>query len=154
MPISDLCSRPLVSVERKASLQFAAQMMKKHHVGGLVVLEAGAKGKPLGIITDRDIVLSVVAENQPLNTPVQDVMTREVVMVPKTQGIAEVVDRMANKGVRRIVVVDESGQACGLVSVDDILQLVAREINGLGRLVDRQLQNEGTLKRAAGQFMV
>lgn len=142
MPISDLCSKNLVSIERGASLQYAAQLMKKHHVGGVVVVEAGNGERPVGILTDRDIVLSVVAENKPFNTSVQEVMSKDVAKVTKNQGIAEVVDLMESKGVRRMIIVDDFGRACGLVSSDDILQLVARELNGLGRLVERQMENE------------
>jgi CBS domain-containing protein len=121
MPISDLCSKNLVFVERGASLQYAAQLMKKHHVGGIVVVESNGKNKPVGILTDRDIVLSIVAENLPLNTKVQGVMSTDIVKVTKGKGIAEVVDQMESKGVRRMIVVDEAGNACGLVSSDDIL---------------------------------
>lgn len=154
MPISDLCSKNLVFVERGASLQYAARLMKKHHVGGIVVVESNGKNKPVGILTDRDIVLSVVAENLPLSTKVQDVMSRDVVMVTRGNGIADVVDQMESKGVRRMIVVDDVGNACGLVSSDDILQLVAREMNNLGRLVGRQLENEKIHKPQQSQLMI
>lgn len=153
MPISDLCSKNLVCVERGATLQYAAQLMKKHHIGGVVVVEANGKNKPVGVLTDRDIVLSVVAENRPLSTRVQDVMSKDIVKVGKGQGIAEVVDRMESNGVRRIIVVDEVGNACGLVSADDIIQLVARELNGLGRLVERQVENE-RIHKPQNQLMI
>lgn len=142
MPISDLCTKNLVSVEKGASLQYAAQLMKRHHVGSIVVVESNGKNKPIGMLTDRDIVLGVVAENLPLDTKVQEVMSSNIATVAKGSGIAEVVDQMESKGLRRMIVVDDAGNACGLVSSDDILQLVAREMNGLGRLVERQLENE------------
>ncbi len=142
MPISDLCSKKLVCLEKGASLQYAAQLMKKHHVGGVVVVGPNGSSRPLGMITDRDIVLGIVAENLPLSTKVQEVMSTDIVKVARGVGIAEVADQMESKGVRRVVVVDDAGNACGLVSSDDILQLVAREMNSLGRLVERQLENE------------
>lgn len=154
MAIADLCTRKLVSVERGATLQYAAQLMKKHHVGGIVVVEANGKSKPVGILTDRDIVLSIVAENQPLSTKVQSVMSTDVVQVPKSKGIAEVVEQMESRGIRRMVVVDDAGNACGLVSSDDILQLVAKELSGLGRLVERQLENEKIQKPVSSQLML
>ncbi len=153
MPISDLGSRNLVCVERGASLQYAAQLMKKHHVGGVVVVEANGKNKPVGILTDRDIVLSVVAENLPLSTRVEEVMSKNVVRVKHSEGIAAVVDQMEREGVRRIIITDEGGNAHGLVSADDILQLVARELNGLGKLVDRQIQNEKLARPQQNQLM-
>jgi predicted transcriptional regulator len=154
MPVSDLCSKNLVCVEKGASLQYAAQLMKKHHVGGIVVVAANGKSRPEGMLTDRDIVLSVVAENLPLSTKVQDVMSTDIVKVPRSEGIAEVVDQMESKGVRRMIVVDEAGNACGLVSSDDVLQLVARELNSLGRLVQRQLDNEKIFKPQSSQLQV
>lgn len=154
MPVSDLCSKNLVCVEKGASLQYAAQLMKKHHVGGVVVVESNGKSKPVGMLTDRDIVLGIVAENLPLSTKVQDVMSTDIVKVSKGKGIAEVVDQMESKGVRRVILVDDAGNACGLVSSDDILQLVAREMNGLGRLVTRQLENEKIHKPRQSQLMI
>lgn len=148
MPIADLCSNKLISIDRKATLQQAAQMMKDHHVGGIVVVEANGQGKPVGILTDRDIVLNVVAENLPINTPVQEVMSKNIVKVAKWDGIAEVVEQMESSGVRRMIVVDESGHACGLVSADDILQLVSQELSGLGSLISKQVENEEIRLRA------
>ena len=154
MPISDLCSKNLVCIEPGTSLQYASQLMKKYHVGGVVVVEGNGLNKPVGILTDRDIVLSVVAENLSSNTTVQDVMTKTIVKCNKDVGIAEAVDRMEAEGVRRILVVDEAGMACGLVSSDDILRLVAREINGLGRLVEHQIENERIYKTDQRQLMM
>jgi CBS domain-containing protein len=154
MPISDLYSKNLVCVERGASLQHAAQLMKKHHVSGIVVVESNGINKPVGILTDRDIALGIIAENLPLSTCVQDVMSKDVVLVTKGEGIAEVVDQMESKGIRRMVVVDDTGNVCGLISSDDILQLIASEVNGLGRIVERQLENEKIHKPQQNQLII
>lgn len=154
MPIADLCSNRLICVEKSSSLQHAAHLMKQHHVGGVVVVESNGSAKPVGVLTDRDIVLGVVAENLPLTTRVEDVMSREVAKISMKKGIAEAVDHMEAKGVRRMIVVDDVGNACGLVSADDILQLVARELNGLGRIVDKQLNNERRLRPDTSQMMI
>ncbi len=73
-------------------------------------------------------------------------MSKNVVKVRRSEGIASVVDQMEQEGVRRMVIVDDVGEACGLVSADDIIQLVARELNGLGRLVGQQVENERSQK--------
>lgn len=145
MPISDLCSVHLVTVEPGATLQRAARLMKDHHVGGLVVVEGNGKNRPIGILTDRDIVLAGVAEDRLYTSRVEDVMSKNVFKVSRNQGIADVIDQMATHGVRRMIVVDELGKACGLVSSDDILQLMAKEMSGLGQLVQTQLENERIL---------
>ncbi len=154
MPISDLGSINLVCVERGTSLQYAAQLMKKSHVGGVVVLEANGKGRAVGILTDRDIVLSLVAENLPLSTRVEDVMSKNVVCVRQNEGIASVVEQMEKEGVRRIIITDDNDRAISLVSSDDILQLVAKEMYGLGRLVDRQIQKEKLVRPNNNQLMI
>lgn len=145
MPISDLCSVNLVTVEPGATLQKAARLMRDHHVGGLVVVEGNGKNRPLGILTDRDIVLAAVAEDKLYTSRVEDVMSKNVFKVTRNQGIADVIDQMSTHGVRRMIVVDELGRTCGLVSSDDILQLMAKEMNGLGQLVQTQLENERML---------
>ena len=142
MPISDLCAKNLISLEPSASLQFAAQLMKKNNIGGIVVLESNGKDKPVGILTDRDIVLSVVAENLPLTTKVEQVMSKNIIKVNESEGIATVIDKMANEGVRRMIIVNDAGTARGIVTSDDILQLMARELSSLGRLVGNQVKGE------------
>lgn len=153
MPISDLCSKELVCVESESTILYAAQLMKRHHVGGVVVVELGERKKPTGILTDRDIVLGVVAENLPATTKVKEIMSLGALTVPKGRGIADVVDKMESKGVRRVVVVDGSGVACGMVSLDDILQLVAREVTGLCSIMNRQIENEKIYKQQASQLL-
>lgn len=140
MSISDLCSKRFSCIERSASLLQAAQLMKSQHVGGIVVIETKSKKKPVGILTDRDIVLSAVAESLPLSTRVEDVMSKEIVQVTRGKGIYDVVKEMEAKDVRRMIVVDEAGNACGLVSDDDILQLVTSELNSLGQLASHQVK--------------
>jgi len=156
MPISDLCSKNLICVVRGTSLQYAAQLMKQYHVGGIVVVNAGSEGnnKPVGIITDRDIVLEAVAENLNLETHVDEIMSVNVCTVKLTDGIASVVEKMEMEGVRRMIVVDENGNACGLVSSDDILELVAKELNGLGKIVEHQVENERIFKPQQNQLLI
>ncbi len=142
MPIADLCTSKFFTVDLGTSLQAAAQLMKKHHSGGLIVVDPAAKGKPVGILTDRDIVLGAVAENKPMSAKVDEVMSKKIVKVTENEGIASVAHKMQEEGVRKMIVVDKAGNACGLVSSDDILQLVAQEIGDLGTLSARQVARE------------
>lgn len=155
MPISDLCSKNLICVVRGTTLQYAAQLMKQYHVGGIVIVDSDeGKSKPIGIITDRDIVLEAVAENLPLDTPIEEVMSKSVSTVKMKDGIASVVEKMEMEGVRRMVVVDEKGNACGLVSSDDILQLLAKELSGLGKILEHQVENERIFKPQQNQMLI
>jgi predicted transcriptional regulator len=142
MSISDYCAKQVFSVEKSASLQQAAQLMKKHHVGALVVMEADGKKKPVGVLTDRDIVLTLVADNRSPATLVKEIMSNQVIKVSKDANTQDVIHEMEKQGVRRVVLVDSADQICGVVSSDDLLQYLAKEINGLGNLIDRQLENE------------
>ncbi len=154
MPISDLCSKNLISVVRGSTLQYAAQLMKQYHVGGIVIVDSENGNKPVGIVTDRDIVLEAVSENLPLDTPVEEIMTKNVSTVKLKDGIASVVEKMEMEGVRRMIVVDEQGNACGLVSSDDILQLLAKELSGLGKILEHQVENERIFKPQQNQMLI
>jgi len=146
MSISDLCSKEVVCVESNATLQFAAQMMQKHHVGALVVVKLNGIKKPIGILTDRDIVLGVVTHNLPIDSLVNEVMSKNPVTVAKTDGIAEVTELMKKNNIRRVIVQDENGNACGLVSSDNILQLLAHEMADLAKTTEVQVRFEKSFK--------
>lgn len=153
MPILDLVTREVVSVERGATLQFAAHLMKKYHVGSLVVVEANGSKQPIGVITDRDMVVEVVAENRPITCRVDEVMSRNPIVVFKDDGIADVIEKMENNGIGRVIVVNEAGHAIGLVSNHDILNLLAKEMNGMSHLSERQIENERNRNEEKGLYL-
>lgn len=142
MSIAKLCTRDVVTVEPSASLQHAAKLMRDHRIGNVVVRNSDGGGRPLGILTDRDIVVGVLAENRSPDIRVSDVMSIGVVTAHKDDGIADVIKKMEKESVRRIVLVDDDGHIWGLVSTDDILQLIASEMSDLGSLIKRQLRSE------------
>jgi CBS domain-containing protein len=138
MPVSDLCSKKLVSVSPKASVMEAARLMKNKGVGSLLVMEDGAK-RCKGLITDRDITLYAVAEGGFSDLKVSDVMSRQVATVSNQSGLHEVLEKMEKYQLRRIVVVDEDGNACGILTSDDVIQLLAKEMGMLGSLFAKQV---------------
>ena len=142
MPVMDLCSQSLVCIEKTGSLSEASKLMKKYHVGGVIVVDSLDTKLPVGILTDRDIALSVASETFSSKSRVDELMSKNLITANADQGIASIVDKMEYEGVRRLVILDKAGRALGLVSSDDVLQLVAREMHGLGKLVQRQIQNE------------
>jgi CBS domain-containing protein len=143
MPIQDLSSKLVVTVDKNDTVADAARKMKDQHVGAVLVVE---RHKIVGILTDRDIVLKAVAENRPLSTRVFEIMSQDVLHVPKGTGVAEVIDKMAKREVRRAVVVDKEHRPCGIISTDDLIQLLGSELHSLGKLVGSQLSNEGWAK--------
>jgi CBS domain-containing protein len=140
MKMSDLCSRNVATVEAGASLREAALEMRNRHVGALVVVERGPDGpRPVGMLTDRDIVVAVIAVPgaRPEGIRAGDVMGQPVAVARETDGLYEVLQAMGRHGVRRLPVVSDAGVLCGIVSADDVLREVAA---GLGKLAEALAQ--------------
>ncbi|MEO8019953.1 MAG: CBS domain-containing protein [Pseudomonadota bacterium] len=125
----ELCQRRVVTVRRHEDLTTAAWVMRERNVGCLVVVEpAGAIGgeKPIGLLTDRDIVTSVIARNCELHgLLVGDVMTSPPITVPKHFSVDDALRRMRNGAVRRVPVVDDRGRLAGILALDDIFEHLA-----------------------------
>ena len=148
MAIGDICVREVLVAERGTTAQEAAKLMRQYHVGDLVVVDAtSGRRVPVGIVTDRDIVISVVATGlDPKVFTLGDLLTREVVVGPADEGIFETIQKMRRHGVRRMPIVDAQGSLVGIVSVDDLIQLLAEEMTELSKLISREQARE-TLSR-------
>ena len=136
MGVSELCKRGVVTIHRNATVEAAAQMMRASHIGNVIVVDAADTRRPVGIITDRDIVVAVVAQGlAPSQTAVGSVMSAPLVSLTEDDTFIEALDKMAARGVRRAPVLDRNGQLRGLVSVDDLVPLLARELAKIGALI-------------------
>ena len=137
MPISEICNREVIIVQRSDIIFEAAKLMRKHHVGDVVVVEdrSGAR-VPVGIVTDRDLVVEIMAPaiDQMLIT-VGDIMAPELARINEDAGVFEAIQYMRAKGVRRLPVVDGSGGLVGILTLDDLLELLAEELLDIARLV-------------------
>lgn len=144
MPIGEICIREVVIVQPDTSVQEAAQLMRQHHVGALVVVEEkSGKRKPVGLITDRDLVVEVLAPQLDAATiTVGDIMLPELETILETSGMFETIQFMRAKAVRRLPVVDKQGALIGIVSLDDLLELLAEELNNLSGLIASERQKE------------
>ena len=149
MPVKDVCTRNVMHVSRETTIQEAAQLMRQHHVGDLIVADHDHETiRPVGIITDRDIVLSVVAPKLEASVmTVGDVMGAELVTCPEDMGVSECIRRMRSKGVRRMPIVNERGNLVGIVSVDDMIELLADELGEVSKLIAREQGREVRLRR-------
>ena len=146
MTIGTICNRDTVFTTRNSSIVDAAQLMRDHHVGDLVVVdEQAGRRVPVGIVTDRDLVIEILARQvEPGSVTVGDVMSGELVTARESDGLFDTLQRMRAKGVRRVPVVDAGGALVGIVAVDDFLDLLAEEISALARLVSREQARERT----------
>ncbi|MHB1402544.1 MAG: CBS domain-containing protein [Thiobacillus sp.] len=144
MAVGEICNREVVIAKKTLSVVDAAQLMRKHHVGDLVVVEErNGRRHPVGIVTDRDIVVEVVAAGvNPDALKVGDIMGPEVATVRESEGLFEALRYMRDKGVRRMPVVDRDGGLVGILTLDDLLSLLAEEMTELAKLVSHERQRE------------
>ena len=144
MSAGEFCNREVVIVERNCSVQEAINLMRAAHVGNVVVVdeEKGVR-KPVGILTDRDIVVEILAEDVELDViNVGDVMSFKLLTVQEDTPIWETARLMRDRGVRRVPVVNEQGGLEGIISVDDIIDLLAELLSDLAGLITREQKRE------------
>ena len=149
MPISEICNREIVIVRRDDTVLEAARLMRQHHVGDvLVVEERNGIRVPVGIVTDRDLVVEIMAPelDQSVIT-VDDIMAPELTTVKEGTGVFEAIQYMRNKGVRRLPVVNESGGLVGILTLDDLLELLSEELFELAKLVRYEQKKEAVNRR-------
>ncbi len=144
MPVGEICNRAVVFAKKDISLLEAAQLMRQNHVGDVVIVdEKNGRRIPVGIVTDRDIVIEVIAKGIDINTvTASDIMSAGVATARETEGVFETIQLMRLKGVRRMPIVDAHGGLVGIVSVDDLIELLAEEMNELAKLISREQVRE------------
>jgi CBS domain-containing protein len=132
MRLRDLANTIVAVVEPETSALVAAQLMRRHHVGALVVVDAVEKSRPVGIVTDRDLVLALMAEElDPAIFTAGDIMSVEPVLATTQMDVMDGVELMRANGLRRLVVVDEDGRLAGIATMEDLLELLANELSAL-----------------------
>lgn len=144
MTVGRICNREVVVAEKSVSLREASRRMRDFHVGSLVIVDReGPQAKPLGILTDRDIVIEVIATDGPLDElTVADVMGAELLTVREEDSLWESLQYMRGRGVRRLPVTNQDGVLVGIVAVDDFLELFSTELMDLTRLIRQEQQHE------------
>src|SRR5579863_4194241 len=144
MKVGDICNRLVIDVTQDKGVRHAAELMRKYHVGYLVVTETGDTEKvPIGVITDRDIVVEVVAKAVVAEElTVEDVMTELPLVANESHEISDTLDAMRSKGVRRVPVVDAKHSLIGVLAIDDLLQLLASDIGVMASIVGSQRRQE------------
>lgn len=149
MTTGEICSRLVVFARKDMPLGTAAKLMREHHVGSLVVLEDGAPGRvPVGIITDRDIVVEVVAADLDYrNLTVGEIMSSELITAREEDNMLDTLQVMRRRGVRRIPVVASSGVLVGIVTIDDLLEIVAEELDDVVKAISSEQSMEVRTRR-------
>lgn len=144
MPIGDICNRQVISAGKNMPVLDAARLMRQHHVGDLVVVEeTDGRRMPIGMVTDRDIVIEIVAKELNCNgLAVGDIMSLELVTARESDGVFETIELMRLKGVRRLPIVNNQGALVGIVAMDDLLGLLAEEMGELVKVAPREQARE------------
>ncbi len=144
MRISDNCSRHVVCADASDTIRDAARSMRHHHVGCLVVVRNEESGRiPCGIITDRDIVLSIVAADVDADSlTVGDVMSGEVAVCHLEETLLDAISIMRRHGVRRLPVLDTRGTLAGIITVDDVYGALGDHLRLLSDALSREQSEE------------
>lgn len=127
--LGKICVKPVVTASAQMTVDQAARAMRAKNVGALIVVNAG---RPIGMLTDRDIAIEVVARGMdPVMTRVSDVMRRKPMTIRDDLGILDAVKAFARAGVRRLPVVTRTGVLVGVIAVDDLIMLLGNELGHL-----------------------
>lgn len=140
--LSELATRPAVTCPLSASVVDAARIMVDADVGFLVVVDAG--DRPVGVVTDRDIVVRAVARSRH-DATVGDVMTRHPVCVRDQATVTEAAQVLADRQCRRVAVTDDAGRITGVLSLDDLLRVAGDELGEIARAVRGTRHNHADL---------
>ena len=144
MSAGEICNREVIVIQRDATIVEAAKLMRQFHVGALIVVEKrDGRQIPVGVVTDRDLVVEVVAtELDAAVITVGDIMAVEVFTIKESTASHEAIEFMRRKTIRRLPVVDESGELTGILTLDDALQLLSEELLDLAKLVRYEQKKE------------
>jgi CBS domain-containing protein len=145
MTVGEICTRDVVVAPKTETITHAARRMRTSHVGDLVVIEnRNGLHFPVGIVTDRDIVISVVAGDPEhiMYLLVSDVMSDDLITAREHENIETALKRMKERGVRRLPVVDADGVLAGILTLDDVLEYLGEQHSDLVALVAREQRRE------------
>ena len=137
MSVGRICTRTVATASPNETVAEVARRMAEYNVGTLAVVDDS--GTAIAIVTDRDVTLrAVAAGHDPETTPVSVIMTREVRTVDEAVPIEQALKTMAGAGTRRLIVTGPEGKLAGLVAIDDVLELLAEEVESIGKVLRRE----------------
>ncbi len=136
MSLGNLCRREIVCVNRGTTVKEVAKLMEEKNIGSTIVVQ---EGKPVGILTDRDILLRVMnRELDPEKTSVDAVMTKQIVTLRDNIGLFEALQRVKGKGIKRFPIVDAKGNLQGIMTLNDILYLLGKEMADVASIIEKE----------------
>jgi CBS domain-containing protein len=149
MLLQELCTPDVVSCTADDSALYAAKLMRQHHVGDVVIVDdAETEQSPIGLVTDRDIVIEVLGKDlDPAKVTLREIMRKPAVIASTSEDVFQAVERMKTHGVRRIPVVDGTSKLAGILCLDDLLKRLAVDAANLAEVVTREQDREHRMRR-------
>lgn len=144
MSAGEYCNREVIIIEKSKSINEVINLMRSCHVGDVVVVEHKRGIRvPVGILTDRDIVVELLAEDVDFDAvSVGDVMSFELATVDEETKLLDAIKFMRTKGIRRTPVIDKQGGLTGILTVDDILALISEQLVDIVGLISNERRKE------------
>jgi CBS domain-containing protein len=146
--VGSLCTHKVITVDRGIDVAAAAAVMRDQHIGYLIVTDDRSGGRaPIGVLTDRDIVIKVLAKDVDAHTlTVGDVMTPEPLIAAEYDGLKETLTRMRGLGVRRVPVVGPRGEITGILSIDDVLDHLVGQLSDVAGSIEQEQKFERAVR--------
>ncbi len=145
MSLGNMCRKDVVTVGPETMVSDVTKLMEEKNIGSVIVknIIEGADREKFGIVTDRDIALRVINNNlDPANTPIDDVMTQNLVLtLREDMGLFEALELVRKSAIRRFPIVDIDGNLKGILTLDDIIRLLGKEMADVANIIE----NEGPL---------
>jgi CBS domain-containing protein len=143
MTAGEVCNRQVVFTRPETPIVDAVSLMKTHHVGDVVVVrEPDGERVPIGILTDRDVALAVERLLRAPQMRVADVMSAGLVTSPEGENLYDALKKMQSHGIRRLPVVNDRGGLEGILTFDDVIELLSEELTDLAKLVAKEQKRE------------
>ena len=145
MNLKQFCRNDVIVIEDNKAVQEAAQLMKEEDIGCVIVVanndpDSAGRKKPIGILTDRDIAINVVANSSDSNkVKVADIMCKAPLTINHNKDVSEAIMMLQDRGVRRAPVLDENENLCGIVTLDDMLVIMVNNLTNLANVVQKQI---------------
>ena len=144
MNVGDICNKNVVYADQKSDLLTAALLMREYHVGSVVIVVDSQNGrKPVGIITDRDLVLKILASDVPAKEIIlNDIVNRDIICIRDDDDIMDAIKIMYMESVRRVPVINDKGELSGILAMDDLIEILTNELCNLVAVIGRQQRQE------------
>lgn len=154
MNVGNICKRAVTTALTSDTGRRAAVLMRDNHVGDVVIVkDSGGMLWPLGMVTDRDLVMEIISTyGDPDTLTLGEIMSEPVYCLTEGEGIDHALMRMRAAGVRRAPVIGTDGQLTGIVSVDDVIALLAERMGNLSALLDHERTRERDLRTGVGEL--